>query len=517
MKKTIIFLILLLPSQLIAASIDPSFEFLTIETEHFIIHYHQGLEEISKKAALTAEDIHTNLSRDLQWSPGGKTHIVLIDNTDFTNAFATVLPRNTIYIQVVPPMADMTIGEYEFAITHEYAHILTTDPARGYSKVMRKIFGKPLPGYTLLSLLTFMLTAPPNVLLPTWWLEGVATWAETEYTNSGRGRSTFTEMILRMAVEEDNIPTMDKLNGEVPYWPDGHIPYVWGLRLNMYIAEKYGKDSLGKLNITHAGKFPYVINSVPRRLFRKNYVSLYREMISALKKEQSEKIELLKKIPFTPYKIFNDRGETLTNPRYSPDGDLIAFNKRDPHEHETIVIVDSNSGRKVRTIRRLPSDHNITWSKEGDKICFTQAELHKGFNLYQDIYCYDLINNKQKRLTKGLRANAPDLSPDGSTFVFVKTERGTQNLAFLKADEKERSVKVITDYKEAQVSNPRWSSDGNLIVFSVKDNEGLSSLRTYNMNNKTFKVILKDRFNNIYPVWSPDDRFILFTSDRTGV
>lgn len=504
-----------------AASVDPSLKFSTIETGHFAIHYHQGLEETGKKAAGMAEDIHASLSKDLLWSPREKTNIVLIDNTDFANASATVLPYNTIYVQVVPPMADMTIGEYEdwlrLAITHEYAHIITMDTANGYSEITRKIFGKPVPGYDALSFLVFIAAAPPNVLLPSWWLEGMSTWAETEYNNIGRGRSSFYEMILRMAVAEDNIPAVDKLNGEVPYWPDGHMPYIYGLRLKMYIAKKYGNDVLGRLNIAHARRFPYFINGVPDRFFSKDYASLYKEMTADLKKEQSEKLEALKKTPLTPFRILPIKGEILTNPRYSPDNTLLAFNRADPHEHEAIVITDKNGQYQGEFIRRLPSDHNITWSPDSKMIYFTQAEIYNGFNLYQDIYCYDIRNKKQKQLTRGLRAKDPDLSPDGKILAFIRTDRGSQNLALINSDGDERSIKVITDYKNARLSNPRWSSDGKLIVFSVKDDKGHSSLQLYDILNKTTKVLLEDGFNNIYPVWSPDNKFILFTSDRTGV
>lgn len=504
-----------------AAGIDPSFKFSTIETEHFAVHYHQGLEETGKKAAAEAEELHSSLSKDLLWSPGEKTNLVLIDNTDFANAFAAVLPYNTIYIQVVPPMADMTIGEYEdwlrLAITHEYAHILTMDAANGYSKITRKVFGKPVPGYNALSFLVFIAAAPPNVFLPSWWHEGMSTWAETEYNKIGRGNSTFYEMILRMAVAEDNIPTVDKLNGEVPYWPDGHMPYIYGLRLKMHIAKKYGKDVMGRLSIAHARRFPYFINSVPVRFFSEDYASLYREMISDLKKEQSEKLETLKKTPLTSAGTLPLKGEILTNPRYSPDNTLLAFNRADPHEHEAIVITDKNGRSYGEFIRRLPSDHNISWSPDSKMIYYSQAELLNGFNLYQDIYCYDLKNKKQKQLTKGLRAKDPDLSPDGKILSFIKTDRGSQNLALINSDGDEQSIKVITDYKNARLSNPRWSHDGRLIVFSVKDDKGHSSLRLYDITDKTVRILLEDEFNNTYPAWSPDNKFILFTSDRTGV
>ena len=174
-----------------AAEKDTSFRFSTIETEHFSIHFHQGLDDLAQKSALIAEGIHGPLTRQFNWEPREKTQMVLIDDTDFTNGFATALPYNTIYIQTVPPSIDMTIGEYEdwlrMLIIHEYSHILTMDTARGYSEVMRGIFGKPLPPFDPFSFLFFLAAAPPNMFLPSWWHEGMATWGETEFTSAGGG------------------------------------------------------------------------------------------------------------------------------------------------------------------------------------------------------------------------------------------------------------------------------------------------------------------------------------------
>src|SRR4030067_3371897 len=187
-----------------AAQIDTSFKFSTIGTDHFTIHFHQDLIDVAQKVAQIAESTHKVLTEELGWIPNEKTQIVLIDNSDFANAYTTVLPYNTIYVHVIPPSIGMTIIENEdwlkLIIVHEYAHILTLDPSRGYSKVMRNIFGKPIPGNNLLSLILFVVTGPPNVFLPPWGFGGIAKGAETEYTGAGRGRRTYFDMIYPMAV-----------------------------------------------------------------------------------------------------------------------------------------------------------------------------------------------------------------------------------------------------------------------------------------------------------------------------
>src|SRR6185369_15886981 len=197
LKATVLALIVLfgLTGAAGAAKLDPSFVFSTIETPHFSIHYHQGLEAVARKTALFAEQAHADLVKQYLWEPGGRTQLVLIDNTDFANGFATALPYNTIYLQVVPPSLSSTLGEYDdwlkSLITHEYTHIVTLDPARGYWKMTRSIFGKPIPGSDYVTELFFLVTAPANSFLPRWWQEGNATWSETEFSGRGRGSSSF--------------------------------------------------------------------------------------------------------------------------------------------------------------------------------------------------------------------------------------------------------------------------------------------------------------------------------------
>ncbi|HXE95579.1 MAG TPA: LpqB family beta-propeller domain-containing protein, partial [Dongiaceae bacterium] len=526
MKLTVLSIVLLLCLSSVShgARLDTSFVFSTIETPHFSIHFHQGLEGVARKAAVIAEEAHDKLVREFIWEPGGKTELVLIDDSDFTNGFATALPDNTIFIHVVPPNLASTLAEYDdwlkVMITHEYTHIVTLDASRGYSKFTRAIFGKPIPGADPLSELLFLVTAPPNSFMPRWWHEGMAVWAETEFTGVGRGRSSYFDMIFRMAVAGNNLPTIAQINGDVPYWPAGSLPYIFGYRLQRYIADTYGKDALGKLSIAHSGRLPYLIDAPPQELFDgKSYDNLYGDMITALKKEESQRIADLSRLPFTPLQTLSNRGESLTNPRYSPDGSRIAFTRHDPHDHTVVVVTDRSGSSVLAEFRRLFSDGSICWSPDGGSLYFTQSENNSGFNTYQDLYEYDFASDSTTRLTYGRRLGDVDLSPDGRRFAAVVSFRGSQNLVLIETSGAEKVAKPrpVTGYSLQRVSSPRWSPDGKAVSYAVTDNSGRTAIRLYDANSGGDRTLFSVSHTASYPVWSRDGSFLIYVSDETGV
>lgn len=512
-----------------AAVYDPGFRFRTMETPRFSIHYHQGLDDVAMRVARIAETVHGRMVDVFRWSPREKTQVVLVDSSDFANGFAEALPYNAMVLFTVPPTLDSTIGEYgdwlEDAFIHEYAHVLTSDPSRGYAEVMRKIFGKPVPSGDLFSLLVFLVSAPPNNFLPRWWHEGMATWAETDFTGHGRGRSVFYDMVFRMAVHDRNIPSIDRINEDLPFWPDGQLPYLWGWRLQQHIAARYGKDAIGKLNQGHAGRFPYFLNGAPEwTLEGKSYKVLYREMLAELQREQEERIAALKAIPLTATRILAAEGEQLTHPRFSPDGKRIAFHLRDPHRHEAIGIIGVDGSGRTDVVRRLPSDHSLAWSRDGGTLYYTQAGfIGFNYNYYQDLYAHDLESGKERRLTHGLRVSDPDPSPDGTSFAVVLSRRGSRNLSILrrKSGETDREAWYpadnVTDYPLGRVSDPRWSPDGTRVAFAVAEVGGRQRLELYDARSGNVSRLIESDAPIASPAWSRDGRTIFFVSGETGV
>src|SRR5207253_8442947 len=79
-----------------AAAFDPRYGWLTMDTPHFEIHFHQGEYAFAAKVARIAEEAHARLSPLLDHQPSERTQIVLTDDTDSANGSATPLFYNLV-------------------------------------------------------------------------------------------------------------------------------------------------------------------------------------------------------------------------------------------------------------------------------------------------------------------------------------------------------------------------------------------------------------------------------------
>jgi len=193
MRRFAATLLLLIATQLHAATYPPQYHWRTITTDHFFIHFHQGEEQLAQRAAVIAERAHQRVVPMMGWEPAGRTDLVLTDHVDVSNGSATPFYSNRIEIFVSAPGGDplSPIGYYDdwlnSAITHEYTHILHLDQARGFSRGARAILGRH-PFFAF-----------PNVFSPLWMIEGIATLSESENTEAGRLKGTHVDMVLRTA------------------------------------------------------------------------------------------------------------------------------------------------------------------------------------------------------------------------------------------------------------------------------------------------------------------------------
>ena len=172
------------------AAFPTHYRFRSLSNDRLTVHFHQGLEARARlAAALATELLEAQQARyDVEL---GRVHIVLSDDQDSPNGFATPLPYPLVSIRAVAPDGTDSFGNYgswlRLVLSHELAHLVHLEQARGLLGFGRRVFGRA----------PFLV---PNALTPTWMIEGLATYEETEATAFGRGRDPDSRMVLRMSV-----------------------------------------------------------------------------------------------------------------------------------------------------------------------------------------------------------------------------------------------------------------------------------------------------------------------------
>ncbi|RMD99466.1 MAG: hypothetical protein D6812_11590, partial [Deltaproteobacteria bacterium] len=493
------------PSQAIPAPFyDPALSWHTIETPHFSIHYPDGLAEIAGRVAEVAEEVHARLTGTIKWTPRGKTQIVVLDRTDEANGSATIFPYRTIRIFVAPPTEKSALDAYDdwlrTLLLHEYTHILHLDTVHGLPRIIRYLFGNVIT---------------PNGAQPQWMIEGFATYEETVESTGGRGRATFARMMLRMAALEGKFPPIDRAAGGYRGWPAGAIPYIFGAAFHHDLAERFGAERVADLYQAYAGRLiPYFIESNARAILGVRLVDLWEEWTQALRVESLEtkaRIEAEGRIEGERRTHF---GFVVHAPCFSADGSGLFFATRDFDGPPRLRELDLESGR-ITTLGEDISTESLDLSPDGDFLVLSQIKPYRRFYRFHDLYLFDLAEHKLTRLTEGARVWDADLHPDGTRFVAVHTGKGQQNL--VEIDRSGKEIRPLSFSNDGTAyATPRWSPDGTRFVASIKGGTPARDLVLYEERGIPHPLLC-DGARNLQPTWSPDGRYLLYASDRTGI
>ena len=296
-----------------AAFFDPDLDWKTIKTEHFNIHFHEGEEEIAFKMAPIVEKVYHELSPQLEWKPWGRTEVVLTDHIDEANALALIIPYNYVLLQVASPHGTSPLSNYddwlEYLFRHEFTHILHLDKYGGITKPFRWIFGK---------------TAAPNIFSPGWLKEGIAVFEESK-RGKGRNNGSFSEMMIRTDILNDQFLKIDQMSGLMIQWPSAYAAYIYGGEFWQYLVDQYGEDKITEF-ITRYGDSVWLtsLNNKARKTFQnKNFIKLWKEWRASLEKKYAKQKEELTKKGLTKLEAILHIDGNLQAPILSPDGTKI--------------------------------------------------------------------------------------------------------------------------------------------------------------------------------------------------
>jgi Tol biopolymer transport system component len=200
-------------------------------------------------------------------------------------------------------------------------------------------------------------------------------------------------------------------------------------------------------------------------------------------------------------------------PTISPDGKMVAYASNADGDWD-VYVVRSTGGTAINLTASSPEDDfQPAFSPDGERIAFRSARSGGG------IFVMGATGESARRLTEV--GYNPSWSPDGRRIVF-SSEAVTEQPATRETDATLSVVDVGTGAVTPlpgtlDAVQPAWSPHGHRIAYwGLPPATGQRDLWTVSADGGGAVRVTEDADLDWSPTWSPDGRFLYFSSDRGG-
>ena len=489
----------------------PDDDWRTLTTEHFRVTFPAPLEDLGRRAASVAEVAYASLSEALLEPPSGRIDLLITDHTDGSNGYAQIVPSNRITVFARPPLEGPSLSYFddwmELVITHELAHIVHLDYTRNpLGRMLRAVFGRAEDGWPFF----------PGIASPGWVIEGLATWYESELTTAGRVHGTFHEMVLRAAVLEGRFEGIGQAGGHSPQWPGGSRPYAYGSMFFEWLLDRYGEERMVAFVEAVAGQWiPYRLNAAGRSAFGVSLSQAWRDWAEEVGARTSAlDAELAANGPVTEPERLTTGSRWAFYPAVSPDGRTLVYARADGRT-DIQLYGWPVAGGEGRAVARTNGLSTFGWMPDG-RVVFAQLEQDGPYRAYSDLYFME-PDGATQRITRGERVEQPSVAPGGAWAVAVQNTVGTNGL--VRVDLGSGSVSsLVAPRADAHWAFPRVSPDGRWIAATRWEPGAYQDVVILDAASaQEVHRVTRDRAVDLAPSWSPDSRWVVWSSDRTGV
>jgi hypothetical protein len=470
------------------AQLVPHARWWTIETEHFRVHYTAGLEAEARRGAANAERAWREIERELK-APRGKVDLVIADNVDYVNGYASSFPSNRIVVFAHPPVDAPELRNYDdwsrLVITHELVHIFHLDRADGLWRFGRTLLGRHPALF-------------PNAYMPAWVIEGLAVYYESRITGAGRLEGTEHYMIARAAAESRRLPRIGELSRSTTRFPGGQVVYAYGGLIFDYLARTRGPDAVPKfVDVSSKVILPLSLNRKAKRAFGISFENAWRDWRDSLVRAARARD------PLPRWRDLTLEGRNVEFPRWLGDT-AILYSAATGKEVPAAYTV-SLDGTVARVGRRNGLGPNVRLPD--GSIIFSQPDFVDPFHWRNDLYVER--DGAQRRLTHNARLSLPDVSLQGTMVA------GTTRLVLLESDG--TGLRALAEGSDSvQWSEPRWSPDGRQVAAVKIRRGGVSEILVLDTAGRTVSIATSERASVSTPSWSADGSQIFYASTRTG-
>lgn len=469
-----------------------SLNWKTIENDHVKVIYPEGFQQ---KAIYVANLIeHYSKVVGLSYGVKSPKKITLIVRYEMAmpNGFVARAPRRTEWFtsEAYTPVVG-SLEWLQILSIHEYRHVVQQDD---FHKNTVRYFNYLL-GDMGINLADVISKKP-------WMAEGDSVYAETRYSDGGRGRSPRFLARLKGILLSGETPTYDQfINGT--YQTALVDQYVYGYILISRGYQKFGEDFWEKVidKITH-GPHPFKFESAFKELTGEEFKDFYYSTFNELKETWSA--DHFENLAVSDYTV-------ATNPKETDSS--LYYIETNLNDSPTIYKKSGTLTKKVT---------EISYSEELSRADFfgSSAVLAEyiphpryGYKGYADLILVDLSTGAKDKITSGQRLYNPRFSIDGKTlFASEYTEDMAWNIQeFDRQGQRLRTLKLAgLNLVEAV------PLDANTLVAIAIDKSGYKSLIKAKLGHDEHTTLLPASRNNLFALQTDGNGNILFEAQSNG-
>ena len=463
------------------------------------------------------------------FDPRDPITVLLLDFQDSGNAGASVVPYNSVMVQVAPlSFAFETIAgndRMNIVMNHELVHVATMDQAASLDRAFRIAFrGKvaPVPEQPE-SMLYFFLTSP-RVAAPRWFHEGIAVFVDTWMAGGlGRAQGGYDEMVFRSMVR-DGSPFYDPLGlvsegTKIDFQVEVNS-YLYGTRFMTWLARRYTPEKVIEWVSRHDGSRAYYSTQFSH-VFGTSLDTAWAAWVVDEHVFQQRNLDAIRAYPVTPSRDLTSRALGSISRAYYDAADeklYAAFNYPGTLSHvgavststgvlEKIVDIKGPSIYTVSSVAYDPGTHTIFYTADN--------------GAYRDLMSVDPATRRARMLLKDARIGDLVFDRSNRSLWGIRHLNGICTLVRIPPPYREWERVVSWPYGTV-VYDLDVSPDGSRLAASFGEASGKQEVRVFATSpllTVDTPPVARFDFGNSVPngfVFSPDGRYLFGSSYYTG-